>query len=210
MKRSIVLISAVLIHQIAHSTLKEVPTISRETQTYNKDTKVGFEIINRSGNPIWFALQNGGNVYEENSNNAIELIPARSATKEQRRIDQFGRSLPPIGTIKRLEIDTNKDTILIIWIKDPGAVKIKDIFHPEYIALKKPDKMFTFTKGKTIYVYWSVPIGMKPIFPHIAPVWRLLPQVGGRKTKTGIVGITNLAFTNNVTDNDIRIVPVPL
>ncbi len=206
MKRIVIIIAVILTHQVANSAITEAPVISEKVQAYPKDTKVGFEIINEAAHPIWIAVQNGGDIYAENGNNAIQLLSPTSATKEQRRCDEFGRELPPVGTLKRLEIDTNKDTIVMIWTKNPGIVKIKDIFHPEHTALKKPDSMYTFTKGKTMYVRWA----FRPGFPYLMGKGELRHQRGGKRTRAGKVGITNLLLANNVGEKDIKKLPIPL
>lgn len=189
----------------AGATLTEVLTLSPEPQTYGKNTKIGFEFINEGPQSVWIAMLNGGSLAEQKGNNALEVGSPLKATKAQKRYDKFDRELPPIGTIKRFETDINKNTILMVWEQNPGLVKIKDVAHPEHISYKTPTRMYTFPQGKTVYVRWV----FRPELPYRMKAGELKPEIGGTRTKAGVVSMTNLMLAQNSGETDIKELPIP-
>lgn len=91
--------------------------------------------------------------------------------------------------VKEFTIDISKPTNIAIWYSKPkkpefGAGGL--LGFGEKIFTPKPDKYYTFTPGKTIYLKWSE--------GNV-----ILPQKGILKKTT-----TGLSLKNNVTKNDIK------
>src|SRR5438552_2218156 len=93
--------------------------------TYGKDTKIGFEVLNKSSKSIWVGLRNGTEFLSQ----ASQVSPA---------------------TDLKLEIDISKPTQLFVWLADPGKTDITATYvTPPY------DMAYSFTPGKTIYITWD-------------------------------------------------------
>ena len=146
-------------------------TVFKKATSY-EDSKVGFELINKSNRPIWIALTNG-----ENTTRAHQIDSATSMTRHELRFTT---------------IDIKKPTQLAVWYSNPGAVS----FEKKYtIAGKKlfkpaPNKVYSFTIGKTLYLTWDKANYARP---QSGPL-------GGALKKTD----SNLSLKINVSKGDIK------
>ncbi len=170
MKKTIIMaaVSSLMCLPLSATIFEAGTTIFEKTRVYGKDTKIGFELINKSASPLWIAITNGGDI-----------------TGKVARVGG--------GRMTRFEIDTKKETEMIVWLKNPGniALERKWLVGGRVIFDPKPDKIYTFTKGKTIYLTWDM-----AKFPR--------PQTGPLR---GILGKTDsgLSLANNVTKDGISL-----
>ncbi len=150
-------------------------TVFKKSTPY-QESKIGFELINKSKRPIWVALTNG-----DNTTRAMEVQPA---TKMERQGLRF------------LRIDINQPTFMAVWYSNPGRVsfekKTLGLFG-EKTFKPAPNKVYSFTKGKTMYLTWDQANYARP---QSGPL-------GGKLGKTD----SNLSLKDNVSKSDINEAP---
>lgn len=101
--------------------------VFKQTKKYPYDTRVGFELVNKSGAPLWFALANG------------EDLAMSSPQKYVFRLDD--------KAARMFSIDTYDVTMLGIWYNQPDEIAMKNPFEAS-----KPPLIYKFTPDKTVYV----------------------------------------------------------
>ncbi len=163
-------------------------TVSLASAAKEKEKAKEFELFNKTGNPVWFTVKNratdSSKVYE-------------TADKKQQQVD----------------IDTNDQTILSIYFKNPaqpaGATGVEGSKGSWGETLTKfvkgvaqtakravgainPDKQYTFTKGKTIYVTLR-PNGLTPQTGKWDGLRSVTESGLSRKNNVKQVGITEIA-----------------
>jgi len=130
----------------------------------------GFQITNKTENPIWVSLVVGDAI--------------------QTNQDEYGRDQIAPGEKLTMEIDTNKDLMIGIYTSDPEVA----LYSPETRTLMpRPDYMFATTegaRGKTKYFSWNPA-------KHNVPAKYLYPQTG---RLAGTVGVSrsNYSLSNNL------------
>ncbi len=148
------------------------PTVIFKTTKTYKESGVGFELVNKSKRPIWIVLING-----ENTTLVTKVGPT---TKIKRLRVSFDH------------IDITKPTIMAVWYSDPGEVSFKKKYTIGGARLFKPapNKVYTFTTGKTLYLTWD-----KANYAR--------PQTGLLYGKLGKTD-SNLSLADNVSKTDIK------
>ncbi|MBA3751207.1 hypothetical protein H0X06_00180 [Candidatus Dependentiae bacterium] len=155
---------------MVHAAITERTGSHKKSYEYSKAGDFGIEIYNKSGKQIWYAIQNG--------NESSSLFTSR----------------PISGTsvAKYYTADLGKDTILALWFTEPQDFKPKGFlsFNKEWGFNPDPDKVFSFTKGKTIYVTVD---SSQNVRPETGPLMGLM-----KKTQS------NFSLKNNVESEDIK------
>lgn len=111
-------------------------TVFKKATPY-EESKIGFELINKSKRPIWVALTNG-----ENTTRAQKVEAAGTLSREG---------------IRFLKIDIAKPTFMGVWYSDPGQIRFGKKFG--IFGAKEfnptPNMLYTFTQDKTMYLSWD-------------------------------------------------------
>ena len=159
--------------------------VFKDTQIYGKNSKIGFEIINKSKNPIHVVLRNGDDIFSLLGKNIFTVDGLDSGARHT----------------WRLGLDISKPTQMAVYYTKPTEVDIKKtgilgLYGPEVFS-PAPDKLYTFTKDKTIYITWD-----KDNFarPQTGPLMGIL-----NKTDSGL----SLAQPGNVRKEDITESKIP-
>ncbi len=180
MKKVGLTIITLLIAQSLSATVFEMnpSEVFKEPQVYGQNSELGFELVNKSPKTIWIALKNGEDLWTQPITGRT-VFPVEGMTGDKR-------------TTIRLQTDINAPTSLAVWFTDPGQVNIQKkygIFGAKEFSVK-PDRIYTFTQGKTDYLTWD-----KDNFPR--------PETGplfGLFSKTD----SNLSLQSNVKKEDIK------
>jgi len=160
------------------------PSVIFSSATTYADSKIGFEMINKSKQPIWFVIVNG----DELSN----LYSLDGLTNKRHEI-------------RLSNIDISQPTKLAVWFSNPGPSNKIDYSRPfglpfgqqkPKVFTPTPNRVYSFIPNRTIYLTWDE--------KNIAR-----PQSGPLKIpgmSKGILGKTdsNLSLEINVTPNDIK------
>lgn len=115
------------IFQADPSILKGMPAL-----TY-KESKKGFELVNKSDKTIWFTLING-----------------------DRQIYYFPQKLSSAGYedgTKQVELDISKPTILAVYLQEPVQISYKKGSKAGFTPA--PFAVYSFPTNKTIYLTWD-------------------------------------------------------
>ena len=147
-------------------------TVFKGPQAY-QDTGIGFELINKSKRPIWIAITSGGD-----TSRVAKIEPATKMMRHEVRYN-----------IK----DINQRVKLAVWYTDPGQITFEKKFSGfigEQLFKPTPNKVYTFTPGKTLYLTWDKANYARP---QSGPL-------GGRLHKTD----SNLSLKDNVKKEDIK------
>ncbi len=144
-------------------------TLFQKATPYS-ESKIGFELVNKSNRPIWIALTNG-----DDTTRAVKVDAATKLTRHE----------------VRFKIDITQPTKMGVWFSNPGTVS----FERKYTVVggkvfkPKPNKVFSFTKGKTLYLTWDKADYARP---QTGPL-------GGTLQKTD----SNLSLKDNVKKEDV-------
>lgn len=143
-------------------------------------SRIGFEVQNKARRPIWVALVNGQRL---NQPTKVDEIDVKGLKK-----------IVPTVTSSHFKLDITQPTKLAVYYQDPGFVeygktKLGGLVGKEGF-IPTPNKVYSFTPGKTIYLTWDA-----SNFPR--------PQTGKR---AGLAGETEsgLSLANNLTPTDIK------
>ncbi len=149
------------------------PAIFFKKATEYEESGIGLELINKSKRPIWIVARNGEELSRPLKVNAIT---------------------PKYRQGIRLKLDISKPTQLAVWYSDPGTVEYKKTKllglggKPSFVPA--PNKLYTFTKNKTLYLTWDEANYARP---------QSGPKIAfGKKTDS------NLSLKRNVKKEDIK------
>lgn len=105
----------------------------KEVLTYGKNTKIGFELVNKDKSPLWVTVINGNNTILDK-----KLVGRGSAFNENDAL--------------QAEIDIKKPTTVAIWYEEPKAVTISRSWFGAPTITPKPDITYSPATGTTIYI----------------------------------------------------------
>ncbi len=166
---SMLVVLCLMAGSMVHAAITERMGTQKNTYEYSKPGDLGIEIYNKTGKQIWYAIQNGN-----------EYSPLFTS-----------RPISGTAVAKYYTADLGKDTTLALWFTEPKDFKPKGFlsFNKEWAFNPDPDKVFTFTKGKTIYVTVD---SSQNVRPETGPLMGFM-----KKTQT------NFSLKNNVKAEDI-------
>jgi len=130
----------------------------------------GFQISNKTESPIWITLVLGNDIVSNQ--------------------DEYGRDQIAPGEKLTMEIDTNKDIAVGVYLSDPENVTLSDTTNK---LMPKPDYLYTTTdsaRGKTKYFSWNPA-------KHNSSAKYLYPQTG-RLSGLVKVSSSNYSLSNNI------------
>lgn len=146
---------------------------------------VGFELVNRSSQPVWASIINGDPISSPDGSIRIDdAIEVGAAGTKNSTLQQ--------------KIDLSKTTKLALWLNDPrdtimyhkATLQDKTAGKPASYFIPTPHAAFSFPVNKTIYISWDK-IGA--IRPQKGPLKGLM-----KKTES------NLSLENNISEDEIR------
>lgn len=140
---------------------------------YSKAGDFGLEISNETGKPLWYAIKNGDDF--------SDLFMSRPIV---------GKAVP-----KQYTIDINKPTTLALWFTQPQDFSSRGLLtfrNKEWAFNPDPDKVITFTKGKTINIMVD---SSRTVRPESGPM-----RVKGGRNRTE----SGTSLENNVRVEDIQ------
>lgn len=150
-------------------------TTSSTEQSLAAKPQADFSFINKSSGPVWIALMNERGSLFSLAFGAAEVSSALTNSMSATKVDPsgsgiFGTSITATAIPHNHAMGVSLQMYLAIYLSDPfGAVKFANStakFSPE------PDKAYTFTKGKTIYVTWHG--NTRTLDPQTGPLGGLL------------------------------------
>ena len=107
----------------------DAAVIFRRATSY-KDSKIGFDLVNKARRPIWIIVKNGDTIYPKGGESTLELVKSTAAGRKR----------------VQLELDISKPTQLAIWYSHPAG--LEGIKTP-------PNKIYTFDQERTLYLTWD-------------------------------------------------------
>lgn len=135
-----------------HAVIMQQSGVVKSGSEYKKAGDLGFEMYNQSGKQIWYALKNGRDF--------SELFTSRPIA---------GTPVP-----KQHTLDIDNETTLALWFSPPKDFEPKGMFsfNKNFAFSPDPDKVYTFTKGKTIYVTLDSSGLLRPEASTPKSLWR--------------------------------------
>lgn len=188
MKNNIILVLVVALsgYQAASADILDAATsgiIFKEAAVYPKDTKIAVEVKNKDTNSIWVVVKDGKHLYR------LEELPGATGILITRK-----------NPTKQWDVNNlDEPTLIGVWLKKPAGqvtptkegilgLTGQETFEP------RPDRLYTFTKGKTMYLTWD-------------EKKELRPQTGPASGKLNVTD-TGLSLAKNVKPEDIQKITV--
>ncbi len=155
--------------EVSQPIFKPLPKDGFKTkQEYGKNTEYSFVLTNRSTENIWIVVTSDKRI----------VIPAYFLAGHIKGTMQ--------GVMARISLlPPYKQVRLMIWLADPG----KNPVSPNALFREPPRFIYTFTKGKTMYLSWDK---RKALRPQIGKFYGLSP-----------FGATNFLLNDNVQPGDV-------
>lgn len=159
------------------------------------------EILYKATKPAWIAIKNGEVYYTQNGWKPYSAdVDKAIFTKFAPAPIQPGVlwNLKPKGVTYGYQIDTKDPTTIALWLNDPQSVQEIPQAGKPAALVPAPDKYWTFTPRKDIFVTLDSEVFATPESP-IA----IRPQTGTFKGLSG-TSASGFSLKNNISESDIK------